>query len=268
MNESIKAKKLNEVKYLFEPKLFTFETKVVSFKKDEIKKGTQFYRIELEDTIFHAKGGGQPNDIGKITSLEESDPNLQAEFIVQEVIADLQQNSIYHLGTLKNEQLIFKENQKVNLQIDKDRRELNSRLHSAGHLLSSIVTEGLKLPIVGFKGNHYPKQCFVEFEGVIENLQTQRDQIISKIQNAIDEAIANKLVLHRQIVSKDKLPEVCYSVPQTVFFDPVQVVSIGDFKGNICGGTHVEHIGEIGKLVIKKINQKKSVTRISYDIVD
>ena len=111
---------MTKLNYLSNTYLFDSEAIFVEIKENEKGKA-----VILDKTIFYPQGGGQPADKGKIISGDTI-------FIVNDVRID-EVGIVWHFGEFSNGQ--FKIGNKVILKIDKDRRKLNAKLHSAGHLL-------------------------------------------------------------------------------------------------------------------------------------
>ena len=76
------------------------------------------WAVQLDKTIFHPQGGGQPSDIGFINDIA-----------VKKVIHT--PDGIIHWLTAPVEG-------SVQLTVDETRRSLNTRLHSAGHIIGLI----------------------------------------------------------------------------------------------------------------------------------
>src|SRR5271170_7651969 len=112
--------------------------------------------VILDQTIFYPQGGGQPADQGQITD------NTGALFTVKDV--RMVNGIVHHFGEFSQNN--FSINQSVNLSIDIKRRQLNARLHSAGHLIDAAV-QLLSLPLVPAKGYHFPDGPYVEYQGEI-----------------------------------------------------------------------------------------------------
>nr|KJB38609.1 hypothetical protein B456_006G263200 [Gossypium raimondii] len=138
------------------------------FKGDDGRKA-----LILDNTIFHPQGGGQPSDTGFICV---TDSNLR--FCVQDVRS--KDGVVFHYGvaedsSMENE-LEQGKGKEVILQVDESRRRLNSRLHSAGHLLDVCMRN------VGFghlepgKGYHFPDGPFVEYKGTVPLNELQNKQ--------------------------------------------------------------------------------------------
>ena len=100
----------------------------------------------LDRTIFYPQGGintvtiyvyfekgGQPSDQGTIKTDGET-------FVVNDV--RLKDSMVHHTGKFQNEngQDKFKPDTPVQLSINKEKRVLHARLHSAGHLLGNTIS--------------------------------------------------------------------------------------------------------------------------------
>ena len=85
------------------------------------------------------------------------------------------------------------------------------------------------------------------------------------------ENLCNKFVEENRetkllFMDKEKMKEVCHFVPDYIpEGKPARVVMYGDF-GVPCGGTHVNNLGEIKQVIIRKIKADGDKIRVSYDI--
>ncbi|MCO5605157.1 hypothetical protein L7F22_059337 [Adiantum nelumboides] len=141
----------------------------------------------LDCTIFYPQGGGQPADHGWIQDLQQ-----QLKFRVEDV--RMKDSVVYHYGSYSNEREVyegkdaFSEGQEVRLLVDQDRRVLNSRLHSAGHLLD-VCMQNLDLAhLEPGKGHHFSDGPFVEYKGIIPSteLESTREGLEMEINRLIN----------------------------------------------------------------------------------
>lgn len=107
--------------------------------------------IVLDQTCFYARGGGQDWDQGEIKS-------SSGVFIVEEVRLD-EAGTVHHVGYFTHEP--FRVGDDVACEVDHKRRSINTRLHSAAHVIDMAVAD-LGLDWVGTKGQHYPHLSAVE----------------------------------------------------------------------------------------------------------
>jgi Ser-tRNA(Ala) deacylase AlaX len=231
--------------YLDNPKQYSAEAKVLAIDKLQVGKTS----IVTNKTIFYPQGGGQPSDIGTISS----DSGV---FKVTEVEKG-NDGQINHIGEF--EEGSFESGELAKLEIDKDRRIENSKLHSAGHLIARLM-EKIAPEARPVKGYHWPRGAYVEFkcEDDIKTLEQE-------LQDAIDSFIEKKKQFEVKSLEYAQANEICPFIPKFLPTDePVRVVII-DGKGMTCGGTHITDIVELEGLKIRKITNKKGNVRISYD---
>lgn len=214
------------------------------------EEGKKF--IVLDQTCFYPQGGGQPYDQGIIES-------SSVKFVVSEV--RFIDGIVRHIGSFESENL--NKGDQVKCLVDKQRRELNCKLHSAGHVVDMAVTN-LKLNWIPGKGFHFPDGPYVEYAGSLEGQDTE------KLKQDI-EALCNKFIQENidtsmKFMSKEEMKSVCNFVPDYIpEGKPARVVLFGDF-GVPCGGTHVNNLSEIKKMIIRKVKQDGGNIRIGYDI--
>lgn len=235
---------MTKLLYLNDTYLFKARAKFIVIKEND--KGIA---IILDQTIFYPQGGGQPADTGKIIS-------GNSEFTVTDVRLD-GEGFVWHFGTFNSE--MFDEGEEVSLEIDKDKRILNARLHSAGHLLDCAVSKLKLQSLKPTKGFHFPQGPYVEYDGIVEDNQA----LIPVLESAINELIEENLTTATENLSPDE------AKIQGIWAPPgksARVVRFNGYEHCGCGGTHINEASEIGKIQIRKIKSKKGTTRISYAI--
>ncbi len=205
----------------------------------------------LDATLFYPQGGGQAWDTGLI----QGETGI---FAVQEV--RFVDGFVHHYGQFREGSLAV--GAEVSYTIDSTRRRLNSRLHSAGHLLDEAV-KNLGLAWTPTKGIHYPGQAAVEYEGAVTDTEAARAALEAESNRLIQQGFS----VTAQLVSLAELPQHSdFIPPQLPDNKPIRVVRMGAQKGTPCGGTHVKDIAEIGPMTIRYIKAKKGMIRVAYDI--
>ncbi|MBI3341653.1 hypothetical protein HY024_00860 [Candidatus Curtissbacteria bacterium] len=208
--------------------------------------------VYLDGTIFYPQGGGQPYDKGTIES-------TNGKFIVDEV--RYLEGLVKHIGSFEKGQ--FAKGEKVKCLVDVERRELHSRLHSAGHLVDMAVEES-GLEWIPGKGFHFPDGPYVEYEGNADDVQ--RNELPAKLEEICNKHIAESIEVEVKFVAKDKLKEICKNVPTNIpEGKPTRVVMFGTF-GVPCGGTHVENLKDLKHEIIRKIKNDGTSVRVAYDV--
>lgn len=233
--------------YLEDFSLLESETRIQEILEES---GKQI--IILDRTVFYPQGGGQPYDAGVIES-------PSAKFIVEEV--RFLEGAVRHIGHFEKGE--FHKGETVTLRVDKERRALHSRIHSAGHVVDMAVY-ALKLPWIPGKGYHFPDGPYVEYAGSFEGLDKGKlkadiEEMCSKF---IQEGRETKLLF----MNKEQMKSVCHFVPDYIPPDkPGRVVMYGDF-GVPCGGTHVSKLSEIGSMIIRNVKADHGNIRVAYDV--
>ncbi|CAG7919694.1 unnamed protein product [Penicillium olsonii] len=218
--------------------------------------------VVTAETIFYAQGGGQPCDTGKMTLA--SNTSLTFDVTAVRNGAD---GLILHLGTFasaaENDQ--FKAGDTVDQAIDSEKRVMNSRIHTGGHVVGLAVRHlASSIPDVSeLKAQHYPDLAFVDFQGTIESKHKDA------IQAQVDKFIAAELPVKVYFWDEAELREKCAVVPGAVAIPEGELVRAVDIVGAgayPCGGTHVPDTGKVGKVTIKKISRSKGNSKVSYTL--
>ncbi len=205
---------------------------------NELSEGQEAIVI-LDQSSFYGESGGQVGDQGnlfnKTSQFKVSDTQKQAS------------SAFEHFGILDSGSL--KVGDKVNAIVDIDRRKKIMGNHSATHLLH----ESLRL-ILGDKVNQ--KGSLVEPDKL--RFDFSHDEAVSKsILNQV-EALVNKQILgNSEVITEETDIESAKKKGAMALFgekygENVRVLSMGDdnFSVELCGGTHVERLGDIGRFKI------------------
>ena len=132
--------------------------------------------ILLDQTCFYARGGGQDWDMGVIRKGKDD-----ALYTVEEVRLD-EDGQVHHIGKITEGS--FYANDKVVCTVDHERRVINTRLHSAAHVIGMAIAK-LGLDWVGTKGQHYPDLSAIEYSGTwqpdkAESLRTEIETLANQ----------------------------------------------------------------------------------------
>ena len=119
--------------------------------------------LVLNETLFHAQGGGQPSDSGVITVLNDDGSESDAKFEVNFVKRIPDGGLILHMGSFAaGSEASFTPGARVRLAIDAEKRSLHSKLHSAGHALDAAMCKlkdagnAYAAALIPTKGYHFP----------------------------------------------------------------------------------------------------------------
>ena len=192
--------------------------------------------VILDSTPFYAESGGQVADTGIIST----DSAEAAVTDVQKTNGIFVHNVTVNKGTLKA-------GDEITAAVDLAVRNNIARNHTATHLLHKALKEIL--------GNHVNQ---AGSKVTKENLRFDFShyEAVSKEDLAKVEALVNaKINEFTNVETEIKSAEEAIADGATALFgekygDTVRVVKIGDFSKELCGGTHVSDIGEIGAFKI------------------
>lgn len=235
------------------------ESKLLSIvKKDkslnEIKEGESASLI-FNQTVFYAESGGQISDTGTIESNGVSFKVNDTQKIF---------GSIYvHSGlVLKG---ILKVGDSFILKIDKKRREKIKSNHSATHLLHAALRERLGKH-VSQKGSYVgPDRLRFDFS----HSKPISEQELFDINKNVNTVVSNGGEVKTTLLTPKKaIEQGAMALFGEKYGDEVRVVSMGNFKDKnfsieLCGGTHVTNLSEVGNFeIINESSIASGVRRI------
>lgn len=209
--------------------------------------------VILDQTIFYPQGGGQPYDQGVIES--ES-----GRFLVEEVrFAD---GLVKHKGAF--ERGMFTAGAAVRCSVDAQRRALNARIHSAGHIVDKAIDE-LKLDWIPGKGYHFPNGPYDEYKGSLEGVD--KEKIKSDIERLCNQYVDKGGKTQVVFMTKEEMRKICRYTPDFPEEKEKRAcIVIHDGFSMPCGGTPVADLAEIGCVTIRKIKQEGPNIRVGYDV--
>ena len=192
--------------------------------------------VILEQTPFYAESGGQVGDRGRLES-------SSARFEVHDT---QKQGSVFtHIGNVTEG--VLRVNDAVNAYVDSERRLSIILNHSGTHLLHAALRTVL--------GDHVQqKGSLVEPERLrfdFAHYEPLSAEQLATIEQLVNEQIrANAHAETRVMSMDDAMQSGAMALFGEKYGDKVRVISIGDFSVELCGGTHVQHAGDIGLLKI------------------
>lgn len=217
--------------YMTDPTKLSHESTVSLVGTDD--KGRTF--IRLKETIFHPQGGGQPADKGTIGDISVIDVQKAGSATIFEVNHYLEDDQSFPEGTV------------VSLVVNEETRKLHARLHSAGHLIASIVEEAFE-ELHAYKGDHTPGRAKVTFKTKEDHDTPDKGKVKTHLEEQLGEVIAA-------------------GGPTTVdITDGSRKVALGEHEAVPCGGTHVSDLEELEEVTIRKVKKQKKDIIVSYEV--
>ncbi|MFH1360143.1 MAG: alanine--tRNA ligase [Candidatus Omnitrophota bacterium] len=201
----------------------------------EAKKGDRVKMI-LDQTPFYAESGGQIGDTGAITK----DASTMKVEDTQRI-----SDRFIHIGVVTDG--LFRVHDTVQTQIDSERRLSIMRNHTATHLLQSALRKIL--------GTHVKQQGSLVSDNRLRLDFTHPKAVtkeeLDKIEQRVNENILSCQDVHKESMSLEQAKEKgALAFFAEKYSDTVNVVSIGDVSKELCGGTHLPSVGQIGSFKI------------------
>jgi len=198
--------------------------------------------VELENTIFYGKSGGQPGDIGEIIvgdqEIEVSD-TIKADGSIKNILENLN-------GLSKN--------QKIIARINWDKRYKYMRMHSALHLMCASIPLGVTGGQIGYDKSR------LDFND--PDKEIKKEELQEKINTLMkeDHEITYEYIDSQILKSQPELVRTMSVKPPNIE-GKLRFVKIGNVDFQPCGGTHVRSTKEVGKITIGKIENKGRMNR-------
>ena len=198
--------------------------------------------VVLDRTPFYAESGGQVGDTGTLTSdsgtLQVLDTTLALDGLHRHHV---------QLPDDGQAEMSLTVGQQVRAVIDVDRRTAIRRNHTGTHLLHSALRRVLG-DHVKQQGSHVgPDRLRFDFSH-FEALTTEQVTAVEDLANA--DILANPSCNHYE-TSKDEAEEAgAIAFFGDKYGDTVRVLEAGPHSTELCGGTHVWALGDIGPIRI------------------
>ncbi|MCC7486056.1 MAG: alanyl-tRNA editing protein [Burkholderiales bacterium] len=197
--------------------------------------------VLLDRTIFYPQGGGQAGDTGFLVRPEG------ARLAVADTRKDETGEGVLHLLAPDAPRPMAGE--ALALEIDWARRYSLMRLHTALHVMSSVVVA----PVTG--GNIAPDRARLDFDIDMSLLDAR------KIEDGVNAIVARGAPTETVWITGEEL-DARPGLVKTMSVQPprgagrVRLLRIPDIDLQPCGGTHVANVAEIGGVRVLRIRSE------------
>jgi alanyl-tRNA synthetase len=193
-------------------------------------------RIYLDRTAFYPASGGQPHDLGSINGIE----------IVE--VLDEDDGRIAHL---LREPI---EGSEVEGRVDWQRRFDHMQQHTGQHLLSAVLIELFDAQTVSFHLG--AESCTID----IARAALEPDDVRRALERANQIVFENRPVTVSFRHSSEDLG--LRKAPEREGL--VRIVAIDKLDRSACGGTHVQATGEIGPILMRRLEKVRGNVRVEF----
>ena len=196
--------------------------------------------VVLVETPFYAEGGGQVGDAGRISGAE----GRIDVHDTQEAMPGL----IVHFGKVSQGRVAVGDT--VDARVDAVRRQDTARNHTATHLLHAALRQVLGAHVRQAGSLVAPDRLRFDFSHV----KAVTDEELEQVQWLVNERIRQNAEVHQD---EDTYTAAIQRGALAFFGDKydervrlIEVANGETFSFEVCGGTHVEHTGELGAVYV------------------
>jgi alanyl-tRNA synthetase len=215
-------------------RLYYHDSYLTEFRARVVDASPDRQRVYLDRTAFYPTSGGQPFDTGELHGLkvvEVTDEGDRIAHVLADALAETE----------------------VDGRIDSYRRFDHMQQHTGQHLLSGVLVELFDAPTISFHLG--AEACTIDVAGTLGPEQLREA-----------ERRANQIVFENRPVTvsfQDSSEDLGLRKP-TEREGLVRIVSIEDLDRSACGGTHVRATGEIGPILLRKLDRIRGNLRIEF----
>jgi alanyl-tRNA synthetase len=220
-------------------RLYYQDSYLTEFRARVVDVSPDHKRIYLDRTAFYPTSGGQPFDTGQLGGLNVVEVIDEGDRIAHVLGAPLIQTE-----ATRGE---------VDGRIDLGRRFDHMQQHTGQHLLSAVLLEMFGAATVSFHLG--AEACTIDVDRVLEPDQLRHA-----------ERRANEIVFENRPVTvsfQHSSQDLGLRKP-TEREGEVRIVSIDGLDRSACGGTHVRATGEIGPILLRKLDRIRGHQRIEF----
>ncbi len=226
--------------YYHDSFLFDFDAQVLESLQQDGR-----HAVVLDRTAFYPTSGGQVHDTGRFLLGDNR------EVAVQEV-ADDESGRVLHFVAAP-----LAPGTTVHGSIDAERRRDHIQQHTGQHVLSAAFIRLFEMPTVSFHMG--AESCTIDLA----------TNALSPAQIEKAERLANEVVLEDRPVAIRFVPLEearqlgLRKLPPKQTGD-LRLIDIRDFDLTACGGTHVRATGQIGSILVRKVEKVKQGMRVEF----
>jgi Ser-tRNA(Ala) deacylase AlaX len=213
--------------------------------------------IVLDDTLLFPEGGGQPCDLGTLTS-----PRGEAIEVRSVRAAD---GRVEHqpLANEKNLEQVFGTGDPVTVELDWARRYDHMQQHTAQHLLSAVAEDRFGWRTTSFHLGG--ERCDIELDA-----PALAGASLAQLEELVNQRIRQALPVATRRVTLEEYERLTAAAALRSRGLPaghrgsVRLVEIADVDLNTCGGTHVASTAELQMIQLLDTEPMRGGTRLHW----
>ncbi len=204
--------------------------------------------VMLDQTAFYPTSGGQVFDQGKLIS--------EGVEVRVEQVEEMENGEIVHYVSPSDMGKLHA-GAKIQGVVDPSRRRDHMQQHSGQHVLSAAFERLYKMPTVSFHMG--AESCTID---LATNSLNEKHLIAA-------EKLANEVVFENRkvgirFVGLEEAKGLGLRKLPDVGKEELRLIDIADFDLCACGGTHVKSTGQIGTILVRKMEKVKQGFRVEF----
>jgi alanyl-tRNA synthetase len=204
------------------------------FRARVVEASSDRRRIYLDRTAFYPTCGGQPHDTGWMDGAPVVDVVDEGERIAHITAAPV-------------------ETAEVTCRIDWDRRFDHMQQHTGQHVLSAVLLERFGIPTVSF--HLAADSATIDVAAALEPEQ------VREAERRANEVVTENRPVRIGFEGAEEATELRRPSQRRGL---LRVVTIEGLDRSACGGTHVRGTGEIGPILIRKLERVRGHLRLEF----
>ena len=216
-------------------RLYYHDSYLTEFNANALEATADGSAIYLDRTAFYPSSGGQPFDVGSIAGVPVIEVIDEGERIAHRLASPIA------LGSVRG-------------SIDWERRFDHMQQHSGQHLLSAVFENLLQLRTVSF---HLGQEAStIDLDG-----GTPSDSQVREVERRANEIVCENRAVH---IGFQDASEASGLRKASEREGTLRIVAIDNLDRSACGGTHVRATGEIGPILIRKLEKVRQAARVEF----
>jgi alanyl-tRNA synthetase len=231
--------------YYHDSFLYEFEgeiTEVVPAAEINARHG-----VYLDRTAFYPTSGGQAHDIGWLSSAATD------KLRVTEVSEAEDGRIVHYIEADKPPE----RGTRIRGMIDPARRRDHMQQHSGQHVLSAVFIRLFNMPTVSFHMGD--EACSIDLEA--PGVQPRQVEEVELLANQV---VQENRPVDVRFVTQQAAQDLGLRKPPRSDKDELRLIDIQNFDLSACGGTHVSNTGQIGSILLRKVEKVRQGWRVEF----
>ena len=217
---------------------------------------SQLWQVALDRTAFYPEGGGQPWDTGLLIATAPSGATLE---IPVERVEEDEHGEVWHFVRKP-----LTSGTEITAAVNQARRTDHEQQHSGQHLLSAVFLRELNARTVSF---HLGAESSTIDLALPEGIDKLSDEDLPLVEESANRIVYENRPLITHWVERP-LAEAMLARGDLRKLPPLEgpfrIVQMQGIEFNACGGTHVRSTGEIGSILLRRIEKVRQGWRVEF----